>query len=230
MSIDWLVLFGPHILVGGTALALFWRALLAAKGSAAHRLAGRRYLWLVVPLLVTIIPIGLRAMPQERAYILTVLAYLSLVFATAGWTAWRAVRDRDDVTAFRGPVFRGLGLAMVLAGGLLLGVGIARGAVLPVGFSVIGIVYGGAMLGFLGARAQPGWWLAWHLNGICLLFAAIHASFLRLMIRAAVPAWDTPELHAGAQLGTIALAFLLRQWLGARYLGGPRRVATEARH
>src|SRR5215475_12705385 len=109
------------------------------------------------------------------------IGYLALVLGTAGWTAWRAVRDRNAPHRFRGAVFRTLAVAMATCGAGLLVLGILKAKVLIVGFAVIGIVYGGAMLGELARPAAVGWWLNWHLNGIALLFAATHASFVGLV-------------------------------------------------
>lgn len=219
-----LVILGTHILVGTLVLGLFWRALLTRKGSPEHRRAGRRYLKLVLPLLASVVPIVLLAARESGGVRVFQLLYLTLVFITAAWTAWRAVRDRQDPARYRGLVFRTLAFAMAGSGLLLLWLGIAARNVLLVGFSTIGIVYGGAMIGFLGRPARDGWWLEWHLNGVCLLFAATHASFMGLVARTFWPSLAGDTMHAATQLGTIAFAYCLRQWLGAR--GGRLRVWT----
>ena len=192
-----------------------------------HGYSGRRYLVVLVPLLASVLPIALRhgADPARLAE----LAYLALVLGTAGWTAWRAVRDRAAPERFRGPVFRTLAVAMSLSGAGLMLLGIVEGAVLTVGFAVIGVVYGGAMLGELGRPPAPGWWLSWHLNGVALLFAATHASFVGLLARALMPQVAGETMHAMTQLGTIAFAYGLRQWLGCRYAGLAGAVPPAAR-
>jgi hypothetical protein len=210
----------PHIAAGVVVLAFFWLTILSRKGSLRHRRAGRAYLLLLLPLLASVLPISLHYAEGEPARVAR-LVYLSLVVAAAGWTAWRAVRDRRAPDRFRGPVFRGLAVALAASGVALMGIGIRDWDVLTVGFSVIGIVYGGAMLGFLGPTPPADWWLAWHLNGVCLLFAATHASFVGLLARTLLPGLAGDELHAATQLGTIAFAYGLRQWLGRRYRAGP---------
>ena len=71
---------------------------------------------------------------------------------------------------------------------------------------MIGVVYGGLMLGHVGRAASEDWWLKWHLNGVCLLFAATHASFVGLVARTLMPGLAGQEMHALTQLGVIALA------------------------
>jgi len=218
---DQFALVGPHVAAGGLALAAFWATLLSRKGSGTHRWRGRVYLLLLVPLVASVVPIVARegADPARLAQ----LAYLALVVATAGWTAWRAVRDRADPARFRGPVFRALAAAMAAAGSALMLRALVAGDALALGFSAIGVVYGGAMLGFLGREAEPGWWLRWHLNGVALLFAATHASFVGLLARTLWPGLSGEPMHALTQIGTIAFAYGFRQWLGVRYDGFPAR-------
>lgn len=218
----------PHVTVGAAVLITFWRSMLSRKGSPAHRRHGRVYLILLAPLLVSILPIVLLAARREGPVRIVQLVYLGLLVAAAGWTAWRAIRDRGDPAAFRGPVFRLLAVALSGMACLLLVMGIATQNLMAFGFAVVGIVYGGAMLGFLGSDPAPGWWLRWHLNGIALLFAATHASFTGLVLRRLRPDWDGEVLHGLAQFGVIALAWFLRQWLAARYETRARRAALPA--
>lgn len=203
----------PHVVVGSAILAAFWAALTSRKGSPSHRRRGRIYLALLVPLLVSVVPITLKAAAEEGPVRLVQLFYLSLVVAAAGWTAWRAIRDRRDATRFRGPVFVGLAVALTGMAVLLMVMGIVTQNLIAFGFSTVGIVYGGAMLGFLGRTPGPDWWKHWHLNGIALLFAATHASFLGLVLRTVRPDWDGEVLHGLTQFGVIAFAWFLRQWL-----------------
>ncbi|MEZ5931335.1 MAG: hypothetical protein R3F54_05195 [Alphaproteobacteria bacterium] len=207
----------PHILVGTAILLTFWATLLSFKGSIHHKRRGRLYLLLLIPLLASVVPITLRAAAEEGPVRIVQLLYLSVVVAAAGWTAWRAVRDRDDLQAFRGPIYVGLALVLSAMAVLLLVMGIVTQNIMAFGFSIIGIVYGGAMLGFIGQAASQNWWLHWHLNGIALLFAATHASFTGLVLRTLNPAWDGEVLHGLTQFGVIALAYFFRQWLSWRY-------------
>jgi hypothetical protein len=224
-----MVLF--HSIAGAALLVFYWRTLLSRKGSRDHKRLGRTYLILLVPLMISIVPITLAEAHQQGPARLLQLVYLGLVVATAGWTAWRAVVDRGDPDRYRGAVFRSLASCLFAAGVALLIVGIARSNVLTVGFSVIGVVYGGAMLGFVGRVPTAEWWLDWHLNGVALLFAATHASFIGLIARYGMPGLAGEVMHGVTQLCTIAFAYGFRQWLGWRYsqFGGaapPRGAAA----
>ena len=223
-----MLVYTPHIIVGSAALLLFWMTLLVRKGSAVHRRNGRIYLLLLIPLLASVVPITLRSLVVDGPVRIVQLLYLSVIVSAAGWTAWRAIRDKRDPDAFRGPVF--VVLACMLSGmaALLMVSGIATQNLMAFGFSVIGIVYGGAMLGFLRRRPSPDWWRQWHLNGVALLFAATHASFSGLVIRTLRPAWDGEVLHGLTQFGVIALAYFFRQWLSWRYEASPEMAAQSA--
>ena len=212
-----LLIYGPHVLVGTVVLGLFWRTFASVKGSRGHRRYGRVYMFMLLPLLASVVPISLQRIAEEGPAKLVQLFYLFIVVCAAGWSAWRAVKDKNDPDRFRGPVFRLLGGTLLVLGVILLIVGISTWNVLAVGFSSIGIVFGGSMVGFLARQPDHGWWLDWHLNGVSLLFAATHASFVGLVFRTLRPSWDGDILHALTQLGVIASAFLLRQWLGYRY-------------
>jgi hypothetical protein len=217
-----------HAAAGAALLIFYWRTLLSRKGSNDHRRLGRTYLILLIPLMTSIVPITLAEAQKEGPARLLQLVYLGLVVTTAGWTAWRAVVDRFDPNRYRGTVFRLLAGCLFGAGVALLIVGIVRSNVLTVGFSVIGVVYGGMMLGFLGRDPPAQWWLDWHLNGVALLFAATHASFVGLIARHGLPGLAGEVMHGLTQLGTIAFAYGFRQWLGWRY--GRFGAVTTAPH
>lgn len=224
-----LLIYTPHILAGAIVLGMFWRTIMSIKGSRTHRRYGRIYILMLLPLLASVLPISLQRIAEEGPAKLVQLLYLFVVVCAAGWTAWRAVKDKTELDKFRGPVFRVLGGTLLGLGLILLIVGISTWNVLAVGFSSIGIVFGGSMVGFLARKPGPEWWLDWHLNGVSLLFAATHASFVGLVFRTIRPSWDGDVLHALTQLGVIASAFLLRQWLGYRYQGrGEKRVGFSS--
>ena len=206
-----------HGVVGTAVLALFWRTMLAVKGSRQHKRSGRLYLILLLPLLISVVPITVLAAAEEGPARVVQLVFLALVVTTAGWTAWRAIRDRDHLERFRGIVFRLLAVALFASGLVLLAIGIVKQNVLTVGFSFIGVIYGGAMLGFLREPASREWWLTWHLNGAALLFAASHAAFVTFLARIVLRDAYDETVHGLTQIGTLAFAYGLRQWFGWRY-------------
>ena len=216
-----------HGCVGTAVLVLFWRTMFALKGGSKHKRSGRLYLILLLPLLITVVPITVVAAAEEGPARAIQLGYLALVVTTAGWTTWRAIRDRDDVARFRGIVFRSLAISLFASGLLLLAIGIVKQNVLTVGFSFIGVIFGGAMLGFWRASPHRDWWLTWHLNGVALLFAASHAAFITLLARVAMGDAYNETVHGLTQIGTLAFAYGLRQWLGWRYATIANRTAAS---
>lgn len=220
---------GPHIMVGGVVMACFWGALLTRKGSPPHKAFGRSYLLLLAPVLASVVPITLYFAERADPARVFQLGYLALVVVTAGWTAWRAIRDRSAPERFRGPAFRTLAVLMFASGAALLAVGIALARPLAIGFSALGLVYGGTMLWELARPPSAERWKIWHLNGVSLLFAATHASFVGIVARTLLPAFAGETMHIVTQLGTISFAFALRFWLVRRY--APRRaIAAGAAH
>ena len=131
-----------HAGVGAVALAAFWAAAFARKGTAVHRRIGQAYLLAMAGILLTgsamALAKGLKGQPVAAAF----LGYLLLITATAVWSSWRAVRDRDDVARYTGPVFVGLGVASFLAAAGVLVLGLQKGVPLLVGFSTVGLVVG----------------------------------------------------------------------------------------
>src|SRR5262245_65006862 len=109
-----------HSVAGAALLVFYWRTLLSRKGSRDHKRLGRIYLILLVPLMISIVPITLAEAQQQGPARLLQLVYLGLVVATAGLTAWRAVVDRGDPTRYRGTVFRILACCLFGSGVALL--------------------------------------------------------------------------------------------------------------
>jgi hypothetical protein len=207
-----------HILAGVLALVAFWTAASMRKGTQRHRIAGRVYLLALFGILASIVPM-IVAFASTDITMAVRLGYLMLIVATAIWIAWRAIRDKQHVERFAGPVFRALATAMGLFGTFFLFIGISRGSALVVGFGSIGIVYGIGMWWFvLRGSTGPHWWLAWHFNGICLLFAATHDSFLSLGLRSVLPELQGPVMRSLVLFGILSLAVLLRIWLGRRFI------------
>ena len=218
-----LSVLGPHLVIGAIVLCLFWGTMAVVKGSAVHKRLGRLYLLSLAPVLISVVPISLYlAQRTDPAHLFT-LAYLALVVATAAWTAWRAIRDRNASQAFRGWTFRLLACAMFASGAVLLVLGAILQRPLTIGFSAIGLVYGGAMLLELEHPPQPLWWKAWHINGISLLFVATHASFVGIVARTLWPSLAGEAMHTLTQLGVLTLGLALRIWLGRRYLSARSR-------
>ena len=212
-----------HTLCGIPALITFWIAALARKGSRLHRRAGRIYLASMIGILLTTLPIILIRAREGRVVNVIFLGYLCLVVATGVSLAWRSIREKRSLSRFAGRSLRILAAVFFLYGLVILALSLAAGSaartVFMAGASLIGIVSGFDMWRLLRSPDER-WWLAQHMNGAALNFAATHASFLGLGLKSAIPALGGPWMHTTTQLAVIALALVLRLALGRRYLGG----------
>ncbi|HEY7551728.1 MAG TPA: hypothetical protein VH913_19690 [Hyphomicrobiaceae bacterium] len=68
-----------HSVAGAALLVFYWRTLLSRKGSPEHRRLGRTYLILVIPLMISIVPITLEEVQRG-----------SCNSSTSGW--WSLLR------------------------------------------------------------------------------------------------------------------------------------------
>lgn len=207
-----------HIAVGLVTVAFYWTALLRRKGSAPHKRAGRRFLVGLIAVAVSVGPVILSRTPQFDPGYVVKFVYLDLCLLTVGWLAFRAIRLKHDLAAFRSRTFLGLGLTLIAFGLVVLAAGIAKAEPLTAYYSWIGLFLGGGMVAFwrhTGA-VHRNWWLAWHLNAVTLLFNAVHGTLLFVLWRwLAAPAAGDATLFA-FQAATLVAALALRLHYGRR--------------
>jgi hypothetical protein len=211
-----------HGLLGLVALATFWIAGLARKGSPLHRAAGKGYLAAMVALLVPALPLAIRVYlhgsPAGGAFLL----YLEVIVGTSVWLSWRALRDKRDWARFTGRLYRALAWLNIASGAGVLALGLAWGGAsrfIFLAFSLVGLLGGRGMLRF--ARqppADPRWWLEQHLGAMLGNGVATHIAFLSIGLPKLLPMLDGPVLHNVAWLGPLAVAVAARVALGRRYL------------
>jgi uncharacterized membrane protein len=212
-----------HAVFGVPALITFWIAALARKGGPLHRTAGRIYVASMLGLLATTVPlIAIRAL-EGRIIVAVFLGYLFLITAAAVWLSWRSIRQRRELSRFTGRAYRAVGAALLLSGlgvlGLSFGAGSLPRTIFMAGLSLVGIVVGSNMWWFIWRGASDNrWWLGQHMTGAALNFGATHASFFGLGLRNALPTLSGPWVSTIVQVGFVALALVLRLWLGRRYL------------
>jgi|GEM_PF-5312208 len=89
-----------HILLGFLALAGFWGAAFARKGSARHRRVGRFYLVVMALLLAVTLVMAVGMVISDQGKRATFNVYITLVTVCSVWMAWRSIGDRDDVNAY----------------------------------------------------------------------------------------------------------------------------------
>jgi len=217
-----------HAGVGAVALAAFWAAAFARKGTALHRRIGQAYLLAMAGILLTgsamALAKGLKGQPVAAAF----LGYLLLITATAVWSSWRAVRDRDDVARYTGPVFVGLGVASFLAAAGVLVLGLQKGVPLLVGFSTVGLVVGVDMVRKRLHRRrlaqQPLWWRREHYTAMLGNAVATHIAFLVIGLPKLLPAVSGSALYYLAWFGPLVVAAAVKLWLDRKYRVAMPRV------
>ena len=214
-----------HVAAGTLALIGFWTAAALRKGSPRHRLVGRAYLLAMVAVIVSGIPLTLQRAADGHPVTAAFLSYLLLITATGVWSAWRAIRDKADPVAYTGAVYRGLGLANVLAGAGVLALGVEVGSPLLMGFSAVGLFSGQDMLR---KRRQivgnPLWWRQEHYTAMLGNGVATHIAFLSLGLPRLLPGIDGTALHYAAWFAPLLVAVVAKVLLDRRY-----RVPQPAR-
>jgi len=218
-----------HILIGTVVLASFWTAALAAKGGTVHRRAGRAYALAMAALLsVTLVmTAGMVLDGDPRRALFNV--YVSLISVVSVWIAWSSVAFKRDIDRYLGWPYKLLCAALFAYGLFVLSLAPrmptpARSA-LVTAFAVLGLSIASAMAWRLVKRADsPRWWLAEHLTGMGINFAATHASFSILAGGSVFAALKEPWVRTAVLVAWMCSALIVRLWAGRRFLG--RRAPT----
>lgn len=217
-----------HLAAGTVALATFWAAALARKGSPLHVAIGRTYLAAMCLVLVTSAGLAAAFITGGRPAIGTFLAYLVVITATACWLAWRAIRTKRTPERYFGRGLRRIGWLNLGAGLLTFGIGVQLGIGLLMLFSWIGILGGAVMVRQAGQSpaGNPRWWLREHYLNVLGMGVATHVAFLSLGLnRLLAPFGIEPPQMIGWTL-PLVVALLAGAWLDRRY--GARRSAGGA--
>lgn len=221
-----------HLAAGTLALLSFWLAAALRKGSPRHRLAGQAYLLAMAAVVASGVPLAVQRLVDGHPVTAAFLGYLLVITATGAWSAWRAIRDRDDVARYTGPVYVGLAIACLTSGLGVLLLGLRADAPLLVGFSAIGGFIGIDMLrkrrhrGRLAAR--PRWWLVEHYSAMLGNGIATHIAFLSLGLPRLLPSIDGATLHYLGWFGPVLVALIAKPLLDRRWKPRPRALAKAA--
>ncbi len=208
-----------HSGLGVAALVTYWVAALAKKGSPPHKLAGKIYVAVMIGLLVPAIPLSINVFRNFSSSFGAFLFYLLLITATALWQGWGATRNKRDFARYADDRFRVLAWANIAAGLAVLGLGIAKGSPIFLGFSLVGLLGGRSMLRLAkSGPAHPRWWMEQHLGAMLGCGVATHIAFLQIGLPRLVPSLAGPALQTAAWLGPLLIAGLARAWLGRKYL------------
>ncbi|MFC5578825.1 hypothetical protein ACFPOA_12485 [Lysobacter niabensis] len=216
------LLVAVHAAIGVVALGSFWSAAFLRKGSPLHRRAGQLFLLAMVGIIATGMPMAAYAwLVRDRPVTAAFLGYLIVITATGVWSAWRAIRDKDDVAHYTGPVYVGFAWLSLLSGIGVLALGIKVGAPLLTGFSVVGLFAGFDMLRKRVQRerlaAKPRWWLVEHYTAMVGNGIATHIAFLGIGLPRLLPGIDGTALHYAAWFGPLVVAVVAKLILDRRW-------------
>ena len=209
-----------HVAVGAAALLGFWTAALAPKGRPLHRLAGRIYLWAMGGILLTAPPLALSYFGQGKALLGVFFLYLEVLVGTSVIVGPRAVRLKQDFTAFSSGVYPVLAWAQLGSGLAVAAIGLWAGQVLLAVFGLVGVGRSVQML--LQRRAAgptPGWWLREHFTAMIANGIATHIAFLGIGLMRILPA------DLAAQMADLHLS-----WFAPLTIGVGAIVSLRVRH
>lgn len=217
------MLVTAHIAAGSVALLTFWTAAIARKGSPLHVGVGKIYLGAMLAVLVSALPMAAVFYASGKPGIGTFLLYLVVITGTSIWLARRAIQRKRDLAGFHDRKYRLTGYANLIAGTVVLAIGLKLGSTLLSGFSFVGIAIGIGML--RQARNLPTartWWLKEHYGAMLGNGVATHVAFLGIGMRSTIASFDQAWLQLVPWFLPVAVALVAGVYLDRRY--GPRKV------
>lgn len=217
----------PHALVGTVALATFWTAALAKKGSPLHKGVGKVYLLAMIGIVITAVPLALAAALEGQWVGAAFLGYLVVLVTHACRLAWLSIRWKRDFQRYIGTGYRVSNVVLAVSGIAVSGLGLVYEAWILVIFGLIG------PLGALEARKfmrkgpeSPKWWLKEHYGAMIGNGVATHIAFLQIGLMRLIPELGNTAVQHLAWFGPLALAFAAGYWLDRRYMR-PRRTPAR---
>jgi uncharacterized membrane protein len=172
----------PHVIAGVLALVLFWLTVFNRKGTRFHRRVGHAYLLSMGFIVVTGIPLTLKAYLVGYATTALFLGYLLILVSHGCVTSVRAIRYRNDRAGFLGPFHRVATGILGLSGAavIVLAWGSSMAFIL-VPFGAIGVIGLVGLFRDLRGREVPGnWWLREHYGAMIGNGIATHIAFSQI--------------------------------------------------
>ncbi|MEC9363080.1 MAG: hypothetical protein VYC42_07630 [Pseudomonadota bacterium] len=210
-----------HALAGTVALASFWTAGLARKGSPLHRRAGRIYLQAMRLILLTALPIVGALLMRERLGFALFFAYLVVIVSESVWTSLRALQLKRDPARYFGTPYRAAAVVLLASGAGMLLYGLSAGNLIFAGFAFVGLGRGGAMLVLSRRPPTPRWSLSEHLGAMIGNGVATHIAFLLIGLGRLLPeTWAAPVQTFG-WLAPLGVALVAGVHLTRKYVRPP---------
>jgi hypothetical protein len=210
-----------HLSAGTVALFAFWLSAVLRKGSRSHIRVGRLFLIAMSGVLLTAAPLAGFAFSRGLTIVGVFLLYLVVITGTACWTAWRAIRDQRAFERFTGITYKSLAWINIVAGVIVLVLGLRFDQIIFVGLSTVGLVTGPLMLRFAHKRPQDRrWWLVEHFSGVIGAGVAMHIAFLSIGAARFLPSSIAEYSQMFAWFGPLVVAFTARLWITRRYKAG----------
>jgi hypothetical protein len=221
-----------HGLCGLIALATFWIAAFAKKGSPLHVRIGKVYLTAMLGIMITALPMAAIIGSSGRVGIATFLTYLVVITATAMWLGRRAIRRKRDQAAFRDRAYLVVAVLNLVSAAVVFAVGVELSMALLMGFSLVGVVNGVQMLW---RRARPEvsarWWMREHFGAMIGCGVATHIAFLAIGLDRSIRAIgiDPPGwYHLIAWFLPLLVSMVIAAWLERKYMAPKPAIAVQA--
>ncbi len=213
-----------HIAAGAIALATFWTAAIARKGSPLHKAVGKIYLLAMLGILATSLPLAAVFLAKGRTVFGVFFAYLVVITGTAVWLSWRAIQRKRDRSAFFDTRYAWTAWFNIVSGLTVFAIGVAVDNPLLMGFCWIGVVTG---IGMLRKRrnipSAGNWWLTEHYGAMLGNGIATHVAFLGVGLRGVFGQLD-PVWQLFPWFAPIAVAIAAGVYLDRRYGNQVRRA------
>jgi len=189
------LILAAHVAGGTVGLVSFWIPALARKGGPLHRKAGRVYVKGMGIVMVTGVPLSLAAFADGNWVGGTFLLYLVVITGTALHAGLRALKSKAGPHLYITPVHRALAGLNLVAGIVVLAVGLATRTWLLAGFSLIGILAGFGMVQFIRRPpTDPRFWWYEHFGGMIGTGIAAHVAFLNFGANRLIPGYSLESL------------------------------------
>lgn len=217
-----------HVAIGVVALAAYWTAGLARKGSPVHRAAGKVFLLAMLVILATSLVFVARMALRGALVNAAFFAYLIVISGTALATGWLSLRFKREHARYHGPWFQALGLFNVLCGVGVLALGLTESQVVLIGFSMVGLIRGGLMLWLSHQPESPRWHLREHLGAMIGNGVAVHVAFLLVGLKRLLPPGYEHSTELIGWLLPLGVATIAGVVFGRRYRAPPKPLSASA--